>query len=95
MNSTLGKLVMTASVLQDIGTTKATPLIGSNQFYVTDLTINAIFAYEVLLILLVTYGLYKILDSIYKWYNFHNLSFVQTQETLHKYLLFDKTDIFL
>ena len=42
-----------------------------------------------------TYGLYKILDSIYKWYNFHNLGFVQTQETLHKYLLFDKTDIFL
>ena len=47
------------------------------------------------LILLVTYGLYKVLNSIYRWYNFHNLSFVQTQETLHKYLLFDKTDIFL
>ena len=48
MNSTLGKLVTTASALQAIGTTKATTLIGSNQFYVTDLIINAIFAYEVL-----------------------------------------------
>ena len=95
MNSTLGKLVTTASALQVIGTTEAITLTGSNQSHVTDLTTNAIFAYEVLLILLVTYGLYKILDSIYKWYNFHNLGFVQTQETLHKYLLFDKTDIFL
>ena len=95
MNSTLGKLVMTASALQAIGTTEATTLTGSNQFHVTDLTNNAIFAYEVLLILLVTYGLYKVLNSIHKWYNFHNLGFVQTQETLHKYLLFDKTDIFL
>ena len=34
---------MTASALQVMGTTKATILIGSNQFYVTDLTINAIF----------------------------------------------------
>ena len=42
MNSTLGKLVITASALRAIRTTKATTLIGSNQFYVTDLTINAI-----------------------------------------------------
>ena len=61
----------------------------------TDLSINAIFAYEVLFILLVTYGLYKIFISLYRWYNFHNLDFAQTQETLYKYLLFDKTDIFL
>ena len=66
-----------------------------NQFHVTDLTINAIFAYEVLFILLVTYGLYKIFVSLYRWYNFHNLGFAQTQETLYKYLLFDKTDIIL
>ena len=95
MNSTLGKLITTASTLKAIGTAEATTLTGSNQLHVTDLTTNAIFAYEVLLILLVTYGLYKILNSIYRWYNFHNLSFAQTQETLHKYLLFDKTDIFL
>ena len=95
MNSTLGKLVTTASALQVIGTTEATTFTGSNQLHIMDLTTNAIFAYEVLLILLVTYGLYKVLDSIYRWYNFHNLSFVQTQETLYKYLLFDKTDIFL
>ena len=61
----------------------------------TDLTVNAIFAYEVLFILLVTYGLYKIFISLYRWYNFYNLGFAQTQETLYKYLLFDKTDIFL
>ena len=31
----------------------------------------------------------------FTWYNFHNLGFAQTKETLYKYLLFDKTDIFL
>ena len=65
------------------------------EFHVTDLTTNAIFAYEVLFILLVTYGLYNIFVSLYRWYNFHNLGFAQTQETLYKYLLFDKADLFL
>ena len=61
----------------------------------TDLTTNAIFAYEVLFILLVTYGFDKIFISLYKWYNFHNLGFSQTKDTLYKYLLFHKTDIYL
>ena len=65
------------------------------QFHVTDLTTNAIFAYEVLFIPLVTYGFYKIFVSLYRWCNFHNLGFAQTQETLYKYLLFDKTNLFL
>ena len=95
MNSTLSKLVTTAAVLQSITETEAKTLTDSEQFQVTDLTINAIFAYEVLFILLVTYGFYKIFVSLYKWYNFHNLGFAQTQETLHKYLLFDKTDLFI
>ena len=100
MNSTLSKLVTTATALKSIGTTEAAKIVQDtdsdielNQFHVTDLTINAIFAYEVLFILLVTYGLYKIFVSLYRWYNFHNLGFAQTQETLYKYLLFDKTDI--
>ena len=42
-----------------------------------------------------TYGFYKIFVSLYRWYNFHNLGFAQTRETLYKYLLFDKTDIYL
>ena len=102
MNSTLSKLVTTATALKSIGTSEAAKIVQDtdieidlNQFHVTDLTINAIFAYEVLFILLVTYGLYKIFVSLYRWYNFHNLGFAQTQETLYKYLLFDKTDIFL
>ena len=102
MNSTLSKLVTTATALRTIGTTEAAKIVQDtdeqvdfNQFHVTDLSINAIFAYEVLFILLVTYGLYKIFISLYRWYNFHNLGFAQTQETLYKYLLFDKTDIFL
>ena len=102
MNSTLSKLVTTATALKSIGTSEAAKIvqdtdtdINLNQFHVTDLTVNAIFAYEVLFILLVTYGLYKIFISLYRWYNFHNLGFAQTQETLYKYLLFDKTDIFL
>ena len=102
MNSTLSKLVTTATALKSIGTTEAAKIIQDtdsdielNQFHVTDLTINAIFAYEVLFILLVTFGLYKIFVSLYRWYNFHNLGFAQTQETLYKYLLFDKTDIIL
>ena len=102
MNSTLSKLVTTATALKSIGTSEAAKIVQStdtevdvNQFHVTDLTVNAIFAYEVLFILLVTYGLYKIFVSLYRWYNFHNLGFAQTQETLYKYLLFDKTDIFL
>ena len=61
----------------------------------TDLTSYVIFAYEVLFILLVTYGLNNIFVSLYRWYNFYNLGFAQTQETLYKYLLFDKTDLFL
>ena len=95
MNSTLSKLVTTASVLQSIIETEAKTLTDSEQFHVTDLTINAIFAYEVLFILLVTYGFYKIFVSLYNWYNFHNLGFAQTQDTLHEYLLFDKTDLFI
>ena len=95
MNSTLSKLVTTAGVLQSITETEAKTLTDSEQFHVTDLTIKAIFAYEVLFILLVTYGFYKIFVSLYKWYNFHNLGFAQTLETLHKYLLFDKTDLFI
>ena len=102
MNSTLSKLVTTATALKSIGASEAAKIvqdsdtdINLNQFHVTDLTVNAIFAYEVLFILLVTYGLYKIFISLYRWYNFHNLGFAQTQETLYKYLLFDKTDIFL
>ena len=95
MNSTLSKLVTTASALQTVTETEAKTLTGSEQFHVTDLTINAIFAYEVLFILLVTYGFYKFFVSLYKWYNFHNLEFIQTQETLHKYLLFDKTNLII
>ena len=98
MNSTLGKLVTTASALQSITQTEAKGTIQDQdhgQFHVTDLTTNAIFAYEVLFILLVTYGFYKIFISLYRWYNFHNLGFAQTQETLYKYLLFDKTNIYL
>ena len=102
MNSTLSKLVTTATALRSIATTEAAKIVQDtdaevrlNQFHVTDLSINAIFAYEVLLILLVTYGFYKIFVSLYRWYNFHNLGFAQTQETLYKYLLFDKTDIFI
>ena len=98
MNSTLGKLVTTGSALQSIEKAEARGTVQdqeSREFHVTDLTTNAIFAYEVLFILLVTYGFYKIFISLYKWYNFHNLGFAQTKETLYKYLLFDKTDIYL
>ena len=95
MNLTLSKLVTTASALQSITGTEAKTLTDSEQFHVTDLTINAIFVYEVLFILLVTYEFYKIFVSLYKWYNLHNLGFTQTQETLHKYILFKKTDLFI
>ena len=102
MNSILSKLVTTTTALKMITPVEGAKLVTDkdsevypNQFHVTDLSINAIFAYEVLLILLVTYGFYKIFLSLYRWYNFHNLGFAQTQETLYKYLLFDKTDIFL
>ena len=63
VNSTLSKLVTTAGVLQSITETEAKTLTDSKQFHVTDLTINAIFAYEVLFILLVTYGFYKIFGN--------------------------------
>ena len=98
MNSTLSKLVTTASALQSISEAEARGTVQDQErgaIHVTDLTTNAIFAYEVLFILLVTYGFYKIFVSLYRWYNFHNLGFAQTKETLYKYLLFDKTDIFL
>ena len=98
MNSTLGKLVATASALQSISKTEVRGTVQDQdhrEFHVSDLTMNAIFAYEVLFILLVTYGFYKIFVLLYRWYNFHNLGFAQTQETLYKYLLFDKTDLFL
>ena len=102
MNSTLSKQVTTATALRSIATTEAAKIVQEadtevrlNQFHVTDLLINAIFAYEVLFILLVTYGFYKIFVSLYRWYNFHNLGFAQTRETLYKFLLFDKTDIYI
>ena len=98
MNSTLGKLVTTASTLQSIEKAEARGTVQDQEhreFHVTDLTTNAIFAYEVLFILLVTYGFYKIFISLYKWYNFHKLDFAQTKQTLYKCLLFDKTDIYL
>ena len=73
MNSTLSKLVTTATALRSIATTEAAKIVQDtdtevrlNQFHVTDLSINAIFAYEVLLILLVTYGFYKIFVSLYR-----------------------------
>ena len=95
MNSTLSKLATTAGVLQSITETEAKTFTDSEQFHVTDLTINVIFAFEVFFILLVTYGFCIMFVSVYKWYNFHNLGFAQTQETLHKYLLFDKRNLFI
>ena len=84
MNSTLSKLVTTATALRTIAPTEAAKIdqdtdtqVDFNQFHVTDLSINAIFAYEVIFILLVTYGLYKIFISLYRWYNFHNLGFLK------------------
>ena len=64
MTSNLSKLVTTANALQSITGTEAKTLTDSEQFHVTDLTINAIFAYEVLFILLVTYGFCKIIVSL-------------------------------
>ena len=63
MNSSLGNLVTTASALQSISQTEARGPVQDQEhreFHVTDLTTNAIFGYEVLFILLVRYGFYKI-----------------------------------
>ena len=81
MNSNLSKLVTTAIALQAISRTEAKTLTDTEHSYVTDLTVNVIFAYEVLFILLVTYGNYRMFLALYRWYNFHNLDFVPMKET--------------
>ena len=92
MNSTISKLVTASSVLKNLPQARAEDTFAVSSARFID---NAIMGYELLLTILTVYGLYKIGRIIYKWYNFQNLGFVQTQESMVKFLTYDKTDIFL